>query len=40
MKTIAENFLGTKVKNSVITFQAYFNDSQRKSIKDASIIVD
>ena len=28
MKTIAENYLGTKVKNAVITVPAYFNDSQ------------
>ena len=38
MKTIAENFLGTKVKNAVITVPAYFNDSQRQSTKDAGTI--
>ena len=38
MKTVAENFLGAKVKNAVITVPAYFNDSQRKSTKDAGTI--
>ena len=38
MKTIAENFLGTKVINAVITVPAYFNDSQRQSTKDAGTI--
>ena len=38
MKTVAENFLGTKVKNSVITFPEYFNDSQSQSTKDISTI--
>ena len=36
MKTVA--FLGTKVKNAVITVPAYFNDSQRQSTKDAGTI--
>lgn len=27
---IAENYLGTKVKNAVVTVPAYFNDSQRQ----------
>ena len=40
MKTVAENFLGTKVKNAVITVPAYFNDSQRQSTKDAGTIAD
>ena len=26
----AENYLGTKVKNAVVTVPAYFNDSQRQ----------
>jgi len=26
----AENYLGTSVKNAVITVPAYFNDSQRQ----------
>jgi heat shock protein 5 len=38
MKTVAENFIGTKVKNAVITVPAYFNDSQRQSTKDAGTI--
>ncbi|KAL3311290.1 Stress-70 protein, mitochondrial [Cichlidogyrus casuarinus] len=31
MKETAENYLGSKVKNAVITVPAYFNDSQRQS---------
>lgn len=27
---VAENYLGTKAKNAVITVPAYFNDSQRQ----------
>lgn len=27
---VTENYLGTKVKNAVITVPAYFNDSQRQ----------
>ncbi len=38
MKTVAENFLGKKIKNAVITVPAYFNDSQRQSTKDAGTI--
>ena len=38
MKAIAENFLGTKVKNAVITAPSYFNDSQRQSTKNAGTI--
>ena len=30
MKETAESYLGTKVKNAVITVPAYFNDSQRQ----------
>ncbi|XP_031694260.1 stress-70 protein, mitochondrial-like, partial [Anarrhichthys ocellatus] len=30
MKETAENYLGTKVKNAVVTVPAYFNDSQRQ----------
>ena len=30
MKETAENYLGTTVKNAVITVPAYFNDSQRQ----------
>ncbi|XP_065631919.1 heat shock 70 kDa protein 4-like [Quercus suber] len=35
MREIAEAYLGTTVKNVVITVPAYFNDSQRKATKDA-----
>lgn len=30
MKETAESYLGTSVKNAVITVPAYFNDSQRQ----------
>ena len=30
MKETAESYLGTTVKNAVITVPAYFNDSQRQ----------
>uniref|UniRef100_A0A7N2MGU1 Heat shock protein 70 n=1 Tax=Quercus lobata TaxID=97700 RepID=A0A7N2MGU1_QUELO len=35
MREIAEAYLGTTVKNVVVTVPAYFNDSQRKATKDA-----
>jgi heat shock protein 1/8 len=35
MHEIAEAYLGTTVKNVVVTVPAYFNDSQRKATKDA-----
>jgi len=38
MKNIAESYLGTEVKNAVITVPAYFNDSQRQATKDAGVI--
>jgi len=38
MKETAEEFLGQKVKNAVVTVPAYFNDSQRQSTKDAGTI--
>ena len=38
MKEIAEEFLGQKVKNAVVTVPAYFNDAQRQSTKDAGTI--
>ncbi|XP_074615556.1 stress-70 protein, mitochondrial-like [Acropora palmata] len=38
MKETAENYLGTTVKNAVITVPAYFNDSQRQATKDAGQI--
>lgn len=38
MKETAENFLGSKVTEAVITVPAYFNDSQRKATQDAGKI--
>merc|ERR1711963_617598 len=38
MKETAEQYLGTSVKNAVITVPAYFNDSQRQATKDAGKI--
>ena len=38
MKETAENFLGTQVKDAVVTVPAYFNDSQRQATKDAGTI--
>ena len=38
MKAIAESYLGTEVKNAVVTVPAYFNDSQRQATKDAGAI--
>ena len=38
MRTTAEDFLGEKVSNAVVTVPAYFNDSQRQSTKDAGTI--
>ena len=38
MKDIAQAYLGTEVKNAVITVPAYFNDSQRQATKDAGVI--
>ncbi|KAL4068054.1 heat shock cognate 70 [Scleroderma citrinum] len=38
MKEIAEAYLGTTIKNAVVTVPAYFNDSQRQATKDAGII--
>ncbi|CAI2167680.1 18444_t:CDS:1 [Funneliformis geosporum] len=38
MKEIAEDYLGEKVKNAVITVPAYFNDAQRQATVDAAII--
>jgi len=38
MKQTAEDYLGTKVKQAVITVPAYFNDSQRQATKDAGRI--
>jgi len=38
MKQTAEAFLGTTVKDAVVTVPAYFNDSQRTATKDACTI--
>ncbi|KAL8157567.1 heat shock cognate 70 kDa protein-like [Apium graveolens] len=38
MKEIAEDYLGKKVKNAVVTVPAHFNDSQRQATKDAATI--
>ncbi|KAL7291459.1 hypothetical protein TKK_0014727 [Trichogramma kaykai] len=38
MKETAESYLGTPVKNAVVTVPAYFNDSQRQATKDAGQI--
>ena len=38
MKEVAENYLGTEVKNAVITVPAYFTDAQRLATKDAGAI--
>ncbi|KGB27511.1 molecular chaperone DnaK [Candidatus Liberibacter solanacearum] len=38
MKETAENFLGEKVDQAVITVPAYFNDAQRQATKDAGRI--
>ncbi|KAL5284568.1 hsp70.2 family protein [Megaselia abdita] len=38
MKETAEAYLGSLVKNAVITVPAYFNDSQRQATKDAGAI--
>jgi molecular chaperone DnaK len=38
MKQTAEDYLGTKVTQAVITVPAYFNDSQRQATKDAGKI--
>jgi len=38
MKQTAEDYLGSEVKQAVITVPAYFNDSQRQATKDAGKI--
>jgi len=38
MKSVAESYLGTEVKDAVVTVPAYFNDAQRQATKDAGII--
>ena len=38
MKKTAEDYLGTEVKEAVITVPAYFSDSQRQATKEAGLI--
>ncbi len=38
MKQTAEDYLGEKIKEAVVTVPAYFNDSQRQATKDAGKI--
>merc|ERR1719312_1407854 len=38
MKETAEAYLGSTVKDAVVTVPAYFNDSQRQATKDAGVI--
>uniref|UniRef100_A0A1B6ISJ2 Heat shock protein 70 n=1 Tax=Homalodisca liturata TaxID=320908 RepID=A0A1B6ISJ2_9HEMI len=38
MKEIAEAYIGSPVRDAVITVPAYFNDSQRQATKDAGVI--
>ncbi|KAK9741050.1 hypothetical protein RND81_03G078300 [Saponaria officinalis] len=38
MKDVAEAFIGSTVKNAIVTVPAYFNDSQRRATKDAGTI--
>ena len=38
LKNSAEEFLGKKIKNAVITVPAYFNEGQRKATKEAGEI--
>ena len=38
MKEIAEDYLGEKVSDAIVTVPAYFNDSQRQATKDAGQI--
>ena len=38
MKTTAEDYIGSEVKEAVITVPAYFNDSERQATKEAGAI--
>ena len=40
MKETAESYLGSTVKEAVVTVPAYFNDSQRQATKDAGKIAN
>merc|ERR1711868_16704 len=38
MRETAQSYLGTAVRDAVVTVPAYFNDSQRQATKDAGVI--
>ena len=38
MRETAEAYLGSTIKDAVVTVPAYFNDSQRQATKDAGMI--
>ena len=38
MKSTAEDYIGSEVKEAVITVPAYFNDSERQATKEAGAI--
>lgn len=38
MRSVAEDYLGEKVKYAVVTVPAYFSDAQRQATKDAGTI--
>jgi molecular chaperone DnaK (HSP70) len=38
LKSVAEGYLGRRVRNAVVTCPAYFNDAQRQATKDAGTI--
>merc|ERR1711998_665676 len=40
MKETAESYMGTNIKEAVVTVPAYFNDSQRQATKDAGKIAN
>jgi len=40
MRETAESYLGTNIKDAVVTVPAYFNDSQRQATKDAGKIAN
>lgn len=40
MKETAESYLGSNIKEAVVTVPAYFNDSQRQATKDAGKIAN
>jgi len=40
MKETAESYIGTPIKEAVVTVPAYFNDSQRQATKDAGKIAN